>query len=48
MVTTRDKAGVVHWDDRPFSRSDVMDEWLAVVGADTFEGDVLHYGAANT
>ncbi|MFE5190542.1 hypothetical protein [Streptomyces sp. NPDC056628] len=31
-----DKAGVAYWDGRPFFRSDVMDEWLAAIGAGTF------------
>lgn len=31
-----DKAGVAYWDGRPFFRSDVMDEWLAAIGTETF------------
>lgn len=85
-VGALDQAGLAYWDGRPFFRSDVMDEWLAAIGAETFksasfslgvigfevsgctdastlagklpqrrdigyllpQGDVLHYGAANT
>ena len=81
-----DHAGIAYWDGRPFFRSDVMDEWLASIGTETFksasfslgvigfdvsgctdastlagelpktrdigyllpQGNVLHYGAANT
>jgi hypothetical protein len=32
-----DNAGLAYWDGRPFFRSDVMDEWLAAVGTETFK-----------
>ncbi|MFV6030561.1 hypothetical protein [Streptomyces sp. NPDC056264] len=85
-VGAMNQAGLAYWDGRPFFRSEVMDEWLAAIGAETFksasfslgvigfevsgctaastlagkmpqtrdigyllpQGDVLHYGAANT
>ncbi|MBQ0847227.1 hypothetical protein J8N05_03190 [Streptomyces sp. BH-SS-21] len=85
-VGALDHAGLAYWDGRPFFRSDVMDEWLAAIGTETFQsasfslgvigfevsgctdastlagrlprmrdigyllpqGNVLHYGAANT
>ncbi|MEU9859887.1 hypothetical protein AB0D99_03370 [Streptomyces sp. NPDC047971] len=31
-----DKAGIAYWDGRPFFRSEVMDEWLAAIGAEVF------------
>ncbi|WP_225824011.1 hypothetical protein [Streptomyces naphthomycinicus] len=85
-VGALDQAGLAYWDGRPFFRSEVMDEWLAAIGAEVFksasfslgaigfevsgctdastlagklpqtrgigyllpQGDILHYGAANT
>ncbi|MFH8762443.1 hypothetical protein ACH4NV_13900 [Streptomyces althioticus] len=29
-------AGIAYWDGRPFFRSDVMDDWLAAIGRETF------------
>ncbi|WP_234360321.1 hypothetical protein [Streptomyces sp. DSM 15324] len=81
-----DHAGLAYWDGQPFFRSNVMDDWLAAIGTETFksasfslgvigfevsgctdastlagempqtrgigyllpQGEVLHYGAANT
>ncbi|MDT6983287.1 hypothetical protein ACFSUJ_00955 [Streptomyces lusitanus] len=31
------KAGLAYWDGRPSFRSDVMDDWLAGIGAETFK-----------
>ncbi|MFG2901940.1 hypothetical protein ACGFZH_33265 [Streptomyces zaomyceticus] len=35
-VGALERAGLAHWDGRPFFRSDVMDEWLAAIGAEVF------------
>jgi hypothetical protein len=35
-VGALDKAGLRYWDGRPFFRSDVMDDWLAAIGKETF------------
>ncbi|MFF7559841.1 hypothetical protein OIE43_02590 [Streptomyces pseudovenezuelae] len=32
-----DNAGLAYWDGRPFFRSDVMDDWLAAIGTETFK-----------
>ncbi|MFF9085111.1 hypothetical protein ACF1BE_01545 [Streptomyces sp. NPDC014991] len=39
-----DKAGIAYWDGRPFFRSPVMDDWLAVIGTETFEQAVFSLG----
>ncbi|MFE0437346.1 hypothetical protein ACFW2K_20615 [Streptomyces nigra] len=39
-----DKAGVAYWDGRPFFRSDVMDEWLAAIGTETFTSTSFSLG----
>jgi hypothetical protein len=35
-VGALEKAGIAYWDGRPFFRSAVMDDWLAVVGTESF------------
>ncbi|MFG2267325.1 hypothetical protein [Streptomyces sp. NPDC048720] len=35
-VGALDNAGLAYWDGRPFFRSDVMDDWLAAIGKETF------------
>ena len=32
-----DHAGLAYWDGQPFFRSNVMDDWLAAIGTETFE-----------
>ncbi|MEV7372902.1 hypothetical protein AB0O51_18705 [Streptomyces sp. NPDC090301] len=39
-----DKVGIAYWDGRPFFRSDVMDDWLAAVGAETFNTAAFSLG----
>ena len=37
-------AGLAYWDGRPFFRSDVMDEWLAAIGTETFQSASFSLG----
>ncbi|MEU1711180.1 hypothetical protein ABZ478_38935 [Streptomyces sp. NPDC005706] len=39
-----DHAGLAYWDGRPFFRSHVMDDWLAAVGAKTFQSASFSLG----
>ncbi|MHA4814170.1 hypothetical protein ACXZ65_07415 [Streptomyces aculeolatus] len=39
-----DKVGIAYWDGRPFFRSDVLDGWLAAVGAEIFKSASFSLG----
>lgn len=43
-VGALDNAGLACWDGRPFFRSDVMDDWLAAIGRETFTRAVFSLG----
>ncbi|MFE5513277.1 hypothetical protein ACFQ9J_22350 [Streptomyces sp. NPDC056529] len=36
-VGALERAGIAYWDGRPFFGSDVLDDWLAAIGAETFK-----------
>ncbi|MEU8700356.1 hypothetical protein AB0C61_22350 [Streptomyces sp. NPDC048680] len=43
-VGALDHAGTAYWDGRPCFRSDVMDEWLATIGIETFKNAPFSLG----